>query len=70
LRRRASRGSERHGLGGDTEAAAAHPAVAHDPGRDIGGRIDADREADLLRSADHCRVDADDAAVAVDERAA
>src|SRR5438477_9972963 len=61
---------ERHALRRDAEPTAPDPSVAHDTGGDIGGGVDTDRKADSLRGTDHRGVDADGAAVAVDQRAA
>ena len=52
------------------QAAAPHATLAHQRRSDVGSDVDADRETDALRAAGDRRVDADDAARAVDERAA
>src|SRR4029077_371113 len=61
---------ERHGLRSDAEPATPHPSVPHDAGGDIGCRVDADGKADALRGVDHRGVDADNAAIAVNQWAA
>jgi hypothetical protein len=66
--RRTTRRSSGTGLASDPEAAAAHPAVAHQPRGDVNRGVATDRETDALRHPDHRRVDADDAAQPVDQR--
>lgn len=55
-------------LAGDPEPAPAHAPVAHQAMRHVARGIDANREAETLRAANHCRVDADDASARVCER--
>ena len=64
--------AERDGdvAGVQAEVAADHPAVLHQLRQDVLGHVDRDGEADALGRLDDGRVDADDPAAAVHERAA
>ena len=60
---------QRHVLSGNAEIAAANAPVAEQLWNHHACGVGADREADALRRKDHRRVDADNVAVRVNERA-